>query len=247
MNSSDRLILSFALGAAANGLLAVSHKFPAIYMTFFNIFQLAWHETGTVHYFDEDRDAFFSDMLEKVSSIFSTFCLAIIVILPLVFGLFVNASYHDAYYNIPIYLIASLFNVVIGLLGVVYVATKKTGEIAKTTIFSAVINIVVNLILIKKIGLYAASISTFVGYMVTMGYRIVDVKKYINIKYNIKQYLLISIILVLGTIVYYMENMLLSIITLPVFVIIAILMNKEIVKYTIAFVSDKFLSKKDNT
>ena len=59
--------------------------------------------------------------------------------------------------------------------------------------------------------------------------------------------LLISIILVLGTIVYYMENMLLSIITLPVFVIIAILMNKEIVKYTIAFVSDKFLSKKDNT
>ena len=83
--------------------------------------------------------------------------------------------------------------------------------------------------------------------MVTMGYRIVDVKKYINIKYNIKQYLLISIILVLGTIVYYMENMLLSIITLPVFVIIAILMNKEIVKYTIAFVSDKFLSKKDNT
>lgn len=44
-----------------------------------------------------------------------------------------------------------------------------------------------------------------------------------------------------------MENMLLSIITLPVFVIIAILMNKEIVKYTIAFVSDKFLSKKDNT
>lgn len=72
-------------------------------------------------------------------------------------------------------------------------------------------------------------------------------KKYINIKYNIKQYLLISIILVLGTIVYYMENMLLSIITLPVFVIIAILMNKEIVKYTIAFVSDKFLSKKDNT
>lgn len=95
--------------------------------------------------------------------------------------------------------------------------------------------------------MYAASISTFVGYMVTMGYRIVDVKKYINIKYNIKQYLLISIILVLGTIVYYMENMLLSIITLPVFVIIAILMNKEIVKYTIAFVSDKFLSKKDNT
>ena len=26
---------------------------------FFNIFQLAWHETGAIHYFDEDRDVFF--------------------------------------------------------------------------------------------------------------------------------------------------------------------------------------------
>lgn len=50
MNSSDRLIVSFILGTAANGILAVSHKFPAIFMTFFNIFQLAWHETGTVHF-----------------------------------------------------------------------------------------------------------------------------------------------------------------------------------------------------
>lgn len=59
MNSSDRLIVSIILGTAANGILAVTHKFPAIFMTFFNIFQLAWHETGAIHYFDEDRDVFF--------------------------------------------------------------------------------------------------------------------------------------------------------------------------------------------
>ena len=173
MNSSDRLIVSFILGTAANGILAVSHKFPAIFMTFFNIFQLAWHETGTVHFFDKDRDDFFSKTIEEIMLLFSTLCMCIIIVLPIVFNLFVNSSYNEAYYNIPIYLIASLLNVMVGLLGVVYVATKKTFEIAKTTIIAALINIIVNIILIKYIGLYAASISTFMGYFITMIYRII--------------------------------------------------------------------------
>ena len=37
---------------------------------FFNIFQLAWHETGAIHYFDEDRDVFFSQTIEKIITIF---------------------------------------------------------------------------------------------------------------------------------------------------------------------------------
>lgn len=239
MNSSDRLIVTFILGAAANGVLAVSHKFPAIYLTFFNIFLLAWHEMGAVHYFDEDRDEFFSDMLEKVISIFSTLCLGIMVVLPIVFSCLVNSAYHEAYYNVPIYLVASLFNVVVGLLGVVYVATKKTVEIAKTTIVSAIINIFVNVALIKFIGLYAASISTFVGYLVTMVYRIYDTKKYLNIRYNIKQYLLITVALVVCSIIYYLENLVVSLVFLPVFVLMALWVNKNVLNEMLVFVKKK--------
>ena len=98
---------------------------------FFNIFQLAWHETGAIHYFDEDRDEFFSQTIEKIITIFSTFCIGIIVCLPIVFNWFVNSAYNEAYLNIPIYLMASLFNVIVGLLGVVYVATKKQLKLQK--------------------------------------------------------------------------------------------------------------------
>ncbi len=239
MNSSDRLIVTFILGASANGVLAVSHKFPAIYLTFFNIFLLAWHEMGAVHYFDADRDEFFSDMLDKVVSVFSTLCLDIIVVLPLVFSWFVNSAYRDAYYNIPIYLVASLFNVVVGLLGVVYVATKKTGEIAKTTIISAIINICVNMVLINHIGLYAASISTFVGYLVSMIYRIYDANKYLNIKYNVKQYLFIALILCVYTFIYYLNNKVVSLIFLPVFIFIALWVNKSVLGEIIVFAKKK--------
>ena len=239
MNSSDRFIVSFILGTAANGLLAVSHKFPTLYMAVFNIFQLAWHEMGAIHYFDKDRDEFFTDMMKKVMTIFSAICMGIIVVLPIIFNWFINSNYFEAYYNIPIYLIASLFNVVIGLLGVVYVATKKTSEIAKTTIFAAAINIVVHIVLIEYIGLYAASISTLVGYGLTMIYRIIDTKKYLKIKYDIKQFLGIGVALLICTFIYYLDNKVVSIIFLPFFLAVAYFFNRDTVQGAIKVVDQK--------
>lgn len=243
MNSSDRFIVSFILGTAANGLLAVSHKFPTLYMSVFNIFQLAWHEIGAVHYFDEDRDEFFTDMLKKVVTIFSTLCMGIIVALPIVFNWFINGNYHEAYYNIPIYLIASLFNVVVGLLGVVYVATKKTAEIAKTTMLAAAINIVVHLALIKFVGLYAASISTFVGYGSTMVFRIIDTKKYLKIKYDVKQFVGTGIALAICSYIYYLDNKVVSIIFLPFFLAAAYIFNRETVNGVVKTVDQKIEGK----
>lgn len=239
MNSSDRLIVTFFLGVSANGILAVSHKFPAIYLTFFNIFLLAWHETGAVHYFDKDRDAFFTDAFKKILSLFSTLCLGIIALLPFVFDWFVDSSYKEAYFNIPIYLVASLFNVIVGLLGVVYVATKKTGEIAKTTLLAAAINIVVHLALIKTIGLYAASVSTFVGYGITMICRIHDAKRYLNIKYDKKQFACIGFFLVIYTVVYYLDNIIISLLFLPFLTVAVFFLNRDIIKRAIQFIDQK--------
>ena len=245
MNSSDRVIVTFFLGAAANGILAVSHKFPAIYMSFFNMFQLAWHETGAVHFYDEDRDQFFTDMVKKILSIFAIFSMAVIVALPIVFDWFVNSAFREAYYNIPIYMVASLFHIMVGLLGVIYVATKRTSEIAKTTILAAVINIIVHVALIKPIGLYAASVSTLVGYLITMIYRIVDSRKYLKIQFNKNQIAGIAVSTCICCFIYYLNNKVISLIFLPIFVIFAYITNRETLDGLISMVAEKIgLSKK---
>ena len=138
-------------------------------------------------------------------------------------------EFSEAYYNVPIYMIAFLFNVVIGFLGVIYVATKKTSEIAKTTIIAAVINALVNVLLVNKIGLYAASISTFLGYLITMIYRINDSKKYLNIKFNIKKIFMMILILIFYTGIYYFNNRMLSIIGLILFIPLIIFTNKDLI------------------
>lgn len=239
MNGSDRMIITLFLGAAANGILSVSHKFPAIYMSFFNVFQLVWHETGAVHYYDDDRDEFFTDMISKIISVFTAFSLSILVMIPIVFEWLVNSAFQEAYYNIPIYMVASMFNIVVGLLGVVYVATKNTKEIAKTTIIAALLNIIVNVVLVKYIGLYAASISTLVGYFVTMIYRIIDSRKYIIIKFKIKQIITIVALTTICCSIYYLDNKIISLIFLPIFVITMCLINKEIIDGLTDMISEK--------
>lgn len=239
MNSSDRMIVVFFMGAATNGILAVTHKLASVFLILFNIFQLAWHETGIIHYSDEDRDSFFSDMVNRLVSVFATTAMSIILGLSIFFDQLVKPAFAEAYFNIPIYLIAYLFNVVIGLLGVVYVATKRTNEIAKTTIFAAAINIVVNCALIRYVGLYAASISSFIGYFVTMVYRIIDSRKYLTIQYNGKRILSMTVMIIVCCIVYYMRNKIISFILLPLGIAMAYLLNRRVVDSAIVFFEKK--------
>lgn len=211
INSSDRTIVTVFLGIAANGILAISYKFSALFQTFFSMFQLSWHEVGTVHYNDSDRDSFFSETFDQVYRFFSAFCIVLMAILPFFFPLIVHSTYSEAYNTIPCYLVAALCNIIVGLLGVVYVAEKKTIEIAKSTIYSGLINVAVHLLLVKYIGLYAAAFSTLISYFSIMIYRMIDTKKYINIKYRCKTFVASGAMIVILLIPYYQENIIMRI------------------------------------
>ena len=193
------------------------------------MFQLAWHEIGTVHYNDNDRDKFFSDMIDKVLAFFMSASIGVLYILPFIFDVFINSNYSEAYFNIPIYMVASIFQVVVGLLGVVYVATKKTAEITKTTIIAAVVNISINVALINTVGLYAASISTVFGYGLTMIYRIFDTKKYIVLSYNKKRIVSLGVVTILTCIIFYLDSIKISLLYALFLFPIIFYINKDII------------------
>lgn len=134
---------------------------------------------------------------------FVSICVGIIAIMPFVFPVMVNQQYGNAYYQIPILLIAVIFQILVGLYSAIYIALKKSSTIARTTIAGAIINVLVNLALIRFIGLYAASISTLVSYASTALYRRIDIRKYIKIKVNVKNILLNSVAVVFVTLSYY--------------------------------------------
>lgn len=229
MGASDRTIVSYILGTTANGLLSVSHKFSSAYTAFYTVFNLSWTESASLHFADKDHESFFSSVILRVYKLFFAACLGIIVIMPFAFPILINNNYVDAYYQIPIYMVAAFFNVIQGLYSVIYVALKKTKEIAKTTVISALINIIVNIALIGRIGLYAASISSLVAYAVNCIWRYFDLKKYMNVPLD-KKLVMSSIVLVVVVCVpYYMKNFVLQILALILTVIYCLYINRDIV------------------
>ena len=239
-NASDRVIASAFLGVDQNGILAASLKFSAVFITFYNIFNMSWTESISIAIKDADVSDYFNKMFNIVLRLFTAMAVGIIACMPFVFPIMINEKFSAGYGLIPISIIGSLFNVVVGLISVIYVAEINTKAIASTSIVSAVINIIVHLVLIEFIGLYAAVISTFVAFFVMSIYRLVDVsKRYIKVKIDVKFIIQSLIALIFVFVSYYINNIYLNVFVLLFAVLFAIYINKD--SFDIIF---KLLTKK---
>lgn len=240
VNASDRTIIKLLLNVSFNGIYSAANKFSTICITFFSIFNLTWTESAAVHYKDEDSSEYFSKTFNTTIELFSCICLLVIAIMPFIFKLLIRGEgYADAYYQIPILMIATIFNIAVALFGSVYIAQKKSKEIAKTSIYSAIINIAINLIGIKFIGLYAASMSTLIAYLSMTIYRYFDVQKYVRIKLLYNKIMIIIVILIIDCLAYYLRNMQICSIAFFITVIVSIYLNYNISIFIIKTVKKK--------
>ena len=230
VNVSDRTIISIVLGAAANGIYAISNKFPTIISSLLGIFNLSWSESAALHINSSDRDKFFSDVLNTVTKIFTSLGVGMIACMPFVFPILVNHRYNEAFNYIPILVLATIFNVAICMYTGIYIAKKMTKQVASTTIMGAIINIIINLIFVKLIGLYAAALSTAISYFAMMIYRHIDLKKYVKIKYEKGLILKTILIFTFSITLYYQHNIILNIVNLIVIIIYAFLINRKFLK-----------------
>lgn len=239
VNVSDRSIISWILGAGANGLYAISNKFPTIISSLTGIFNLSWAESAALHINSKDRDEFFSDITNTVIKIFSALGVGMIACMPFVFPILIDQKYLEAYNYIPFLILGTVFNVVICLYSQVYLAKKLSKQVATTAIIGAIINVIINFLLIRKLGLYAASLSTAISYFVMMIYRHIDLKKYINIKIEKGLALKTVIIFTFSIILFFQKNIFLDIINLLVVCIYAFMLNKSFLAVSIKTIIKK--------
>lgn len=245
VNVSDRTLITKFMDIGANGIYSAANKFSSVCITFFNFFNLTWSESASMHIKDGDSDEFFSKIFNVSLNIFSSLCFLIIAVMPFCFRFLITGKgYAPAYYQIPILMLATIFNICVALLGSIYVALKKSNEIAKTSIMAAAINIVINVIFIKKIGLYAASISTLIAYLSMAIYRYIDVQRYVKVKVKLNSVLYIIFLGIITVIPYYIRNNILCIISLVLTLIIALFINKKIIIDMYKIVKKKLVKSK---
>ena len=213
-NASDRLVVSFALGLSQNGILSAASKFSSVYIGGYNIFNISWTESVSLHIHDEDAEEFINRMFWRVLGLFLGIAAGIIVCMPFVYPVMVNPKFKSGYGLVPILLSASVFNIIVGLISTVYVAVKDTKALANTSIISAVVNIVAHILLLPFLKIYAAAFSTLISFGVMGIYRFYDIRKR-YLKIQIQKSLLIKTGIVFCIILtaYYMDCFYLNLIS----------------------------------
>ena len=215
-----------------------------MYIQFSNIFNISWTESVTLHIHDYDANQFISKTINMVYRLFLCACCEILVLMPFVFPIMIHSKYEQAYNLIPIFMLASLFNILVSLYGVIYVAYKKTFEIAKTALYAASLNIISHLLLIHFIGIYASAISTAFGYGTMAVYRYFHSRKYLTIKLNHFNKLLSIVMLTLSIFSYYSRNYAFQMVTLILISLICVIGNKNFLQTMYATIKLKILRNK---
>ena len=155
--------------------------------------------------------------------------IGVIAVVPFIFNILIKGGYKESYLYIPILVFSVYFSNMASFYGGIFSAYKRTKIIGTTTLISAVINLVINLIFIKFIGIYAAAISTLVSSIFLYVYRKYKIKKLANFVHS-KDLIISALITIVVFISYYSNNTVFQIMALIFAVIYALLMNKDIVR-----------------
>lgn len=230
INSIDRYIIKFFLGSESNGIFAIAHKFPSLLQLLFNIFYFSWQDTAIV---DDDKNSgkFYTKVFRIYYQLSFTFLVFLIPFTKLFILIAMDKSYHSAINYTAFLYLGTVFQAFSSFFGIGYLKSNKTSKAATTSIYSAIINAVINLAFIKIIGLYAASISTFIAFLVMFIVRVIHTRKTMPIKINVLEFISLFIVSLAVVIASIFTNTKQDIVLILIGVALFIIVNKnEILK-----------------
>lgn len=192
-NASDRYILTYFCGAAINGIYAVSYKIPSILSALQSIFYNAWSISSITEFDENDTDGFIGETYTAYSSVSFLACSLIMLFNIAIAHILYSKDFFVAWKYVPFLLIGTVFNGLGLFNGCIFAAAKKTKEISITTVTSALVNTVLNFVLIPLIGAYGAAFATMIGYFSIWLTRMLRLKKVIKMNINWKKQLMMMI------------------------------------------------------
>ena len=231
----DRILLKQLLPVgvdkmAAIGVYGAFYKISIIMILFIQTFRFA----AEPFFFSQEKQhnsrKTYADVLKYFTILASLIFLSVMLYLDVVKH-FVGSSFHskEGIEIVPILLMANLFLGIYYNLSIWYKLTEKTIYGAILAIFGAVITIILNIILIPKIGFIGSAWATLFCYFSMMIASLLMGRKYYAIPYDLKRvftYIFLSFALYKIS-VYFETSMLINTVYLFVFIIAVFVLEKS--------------------
>ena len=185
--SSDLYIVSWLLGASSTGIISAAHRLPTILTAFTSVFIQAWTLSAIKESGNDDRSAYYTKMFNYYSA-FAISIGAILILSSKLIGSFLfRGEFQIAWVYTPIYLTALVINTQSSFSGSIISAGTDTKPLFTSTIAGAILNLVLDVVLIKFMGLFGAGVATAVSYILIGILRMRTVKKEFDLRIDYKR------------------------------------------------------------
>lgn len=178
MSASDRYIIRWIMGSVANGIYSVAYKFPSILQTVFTMFNSAWTDMALAELGKgEQSEEYTKKVFQQLYKISFGMVFVLIPLTKLAMNVILSESYKEASIYIGFLYLGTVFQGFSSFSSIGYLQGKKTGGAAKSSVYGAVVNLSVDLLCMKFLGLFAAALSTFLGFFAMWIVRMRDIKE----------------------------------------------------------------------
>lgn len=199
--SADKYIIIAYLGVSMSGIYSVAYKIPSIMTLFTNIFSSAW-TISVIQNVDDKDNASYQTTVYKYFVIFNVlFCSVLILFSEFLGKILFAKDFYIAWKCVPMLLVAYLFSGLSGFLASSFRAAKYTKGLLFSTTLGALVNIILNFIVIKHYGIMGAAVTTMLGFAVTFYMRSQTIKKIVDIKMNLLKDSIAYLLLIIQAVV----------------------------------------------
>ncbi|MDD2970815.1 MAG: oligosaccharide flippase family protein [Lachnospiraceae bacterium] len=182
-NSSDKFILAYFCNNDIVGIYSAAYKIPSILSAICNNIISAWQLSSVDGFGTSDSKKFYVNTYKTFDSLVTVFSSFVIVFCIPISKIVFNDNFFYAWKFIPILMIGIALCNKAAFLGSVFTASKKTKYLFYSTIFGAVTNILLNVLLIPQWEAFGAAIATTFSYFIIWMYRVIVVMKEFDISF----------------------------------------------------------------
>ncbi|MBP5236848.1 MAG: polysaccharide biosynthesis C-terminal domain-containing protein [Clostridia bacterium] len=206
-NVADRYMVKSMISSEVNGLYAAAYRIPSLMILLSGIFIEAWQFSALTERESPDAVNFFGVVFESFQGVMFM-AATVLISLSRLIPLFLFApEYYETWRYMPILLGATVFSSLVTFMGSVYLVNKKSILSFITALIGAVVNVVLNLVLIPTpLGANGAALATFASYFIVFVIRAINSRGHIPFDLHTVKLTLNTIIIGIQTAFLLFEN-----------------------------------------
>ena len=213
IGNSLRYFISYEIGLYAFGIFATAMKFTSIIEQIAGTVFLAWQETSIFQYHSEDRDRYYSSVMDAYLLVLTGIVIVFSFFMKSFYTYLVDTKYASGSIYVYVLCIALIGYSLQSFISALFQVEKKTVKMFQIAFVTAMVSLLFNFLFIRYFGLMGAAVSYGLSFLFMFTYYLISANKSIKIVFSTRTLVVSLVLLIGGGVIFYGTNNVLWIIS----------------------------------